>query len=133
SNYLSTTIGTGTAMKLGDSAVNNRTLSAPGLPVLLQGKAAQEVVVQGTIDPALIAVYDSLNHTKSPEFKEGAFELSNKGVIHIQPGLSTSTDSLKLHLKDASLLEHNTIYLVPIKLKIVSGQAQLKSKYMFVK
>lgn len=133
SNYLSTTIGSGTAMKLGDSAVNNRTLSAPGLPVLLQKEATQEVVVQGTIDPSLVAVYDSLNHTKSPVFKEGAFELSNKGVIYIESGLSTSTDSLKLHLKNASLLEHNTIYLVPIKLKVVSGQAQLKSKYMFVK
>src|SRR5690606_41141685 len=80
SDLLSTTIGSGTAMKLGDSAVNNRTLSAPGLPVLLQKEATQEVVVQGTIDPSLVAVYDSLNHTKSPEFRSEERRVGKKTI-----------------------------------------------------
>jgi len=133
SNYLSSNIGSATAMKLGDTTVNNRTLIPAGLPVLLESAASEDIQVQGKIDVSLLSVYDSLQHTKSPIFPEDAFGLSNDGKITVKSGSATSSDSLMVELKKATRLKHNETYLVPIKLKILSGNSKLKSSYMFVK
>ncbi|MGV6944678.1 discoidin domain-containing protein [Sphingobacterium kyonggiense] len=132
-HYPNSTVGKATAMKVGDLATNNRTLFAPGLPILLNERASADIQVQGNIDVSLISIYDSLNHVKSPVFSEGAFELENNGLITVKEGYENSTDSLKVLLKDASKLTNNTVYLIPIKLQVQSGNASLKSRYMFVK
>ncbi|WP_313261133.1 discoidin domain-containing protein [Sphingobacterium sp.] len=133
SNYLSSNIGNATAMKLGDSAVNNRTLAPAGLPVLLESAASEDIHVQGKIDLSLLSIYDSLQHTKSPTFPGDAFKLADEGKITVESGLSESTDTLKVELNNATHLKHNEIYLIPIKLKVLSGNSKLKSSYMFVK
>ncbi|SUJ26761.1 Domain of uncharacterised function (DUF1735) [Sphingobacterium spiritivorum] len=86
-------------------------------PVLLTRAFGQDVQVVATIDTSLLAEYDRINKTKSPEIPAGAFLLKNNGQIRIPAGQERSADSVQLGLGEAvSKLDFTKQYVVPIRL-----------------
>lgn len=131
--YLSSSVGKGTAVYLGETSLKNKTDYPAALPIFLKEKASGSVTIKASIDKSLIKIYDSLYHTKSLDFPDNAFVLANNGTLTIEQGQVESKDSIKLLLNNGTGMEKNVVYVVPVRLDAQSAQSNLKSKYIFLK
>ncbi len=105
----------------GDSllVLRNTIISGSGaaFPVLITRSFDKDVQVTAAIDTSLIRIYDSTNNTKSPSLPDGAFTLVNKGTVTIQASKTTSGDSIRVQLADATKLKTGiNTYIVPVVL-----------------
>ncbi|MGJ1285833.1 BT_3987 domain-containing protein [Sphingobacterium spiritivorum] len=97
-------------------------------PVLLTRAFGQDVQVTATIDTSLLAEYDRINKTKSPEIPAGAFLLKNNGQIRIPAGQERSADSVQLSFGDgAANLDFTKQYVVPIRLISTNANVPLST------
>ncbi|MGJ1262458.1 BT_3987 domain-containing protein [Sphingobacterium spiritivorum] len=97
-------------------------------PVLLTRAFGQDVQVTATIDTSLLAEYDRINKTKSPEIPAGAFLLKNNGQIRIPAGQERSADSVQLSFGDgAANLDFTKQYVVPVRLISTNANVPLST------
>ncbi|WP_440133921.1 DUF1735 domain-containing protein [Chitinophaga sancti] len=120
-SYKYSYIETGSAIRLNGATSGNTTLTYRGFPVSLAGSASGETVVTATIDTSLIAAYNTLYNESNPSIDTKAFRPSFNGTFRIAANEKTAADSLYILLNDASGLENNTLYLVPVRLSANNG------------
>ncbi|UYQ93820.1 DUF1735 domain-containing protein [Chitinophaga horti] len=94
---------------------------------------AVAVTASVSANAALLQIYDSLYHTKSPLFAEGAFATVNGGKCIIPTGKYTSPDSICILPSSLPAMAVGSYrYVVPVTLTSIPADV-LKSKIMFVK
>ncbi len=108
-------------------------------PVFISRPFDRDVVVTAKIDPSLVSYYDTINKstgTPSPQLNPAAIELSNEGKVLIKAGSISSDDSIRVLIKDPSLLKTGVLtHIVPVVLDAASGSVpvSLNRRMMFVK
>ncbi|MFD2286680.1 DUF1735 domain-containing protein [Pedobacter petrophilus] len=93
-----------------------KTTNFIGIPVLLTEKSKVADTIVATVDPSLIAEYNTQHGEQNPVFPEGAFGLSNNGRFPLAAGETQSKDSLFVTLKNGTGLKGQAVYLIPVRL-----------------
>lgn len=97
--------------------------SNSAFPVKLTKSFQKDLQVTMAIDPTLAIQYDSAKGTgiSLPTIPVGALDLANNGALTIKAGQEQSQDSVKVIVKNASLLVKGARYLVPITIAKTDG------------
>ncbi|MCD0487802.1 DUF1735 domain-containing protein [Pedobacter sp. MC2016-14] len=103
-----------------------------GMPIMLSQSAGSQDTVTATIDPSLVATYNSLHNERNPVVPVGAFTVSNNGKFPVAAGESQLKDSLHVTLVNGTVLVDRTVYLVPVRLS-TKGNAKLSSEVVYIK
>lgn len=93
-------------------------LAAPnsGFPATITRPFTKDVKVSGMIVEDLLARYDSINGTTSPELPSGMFKLKNN-LVTIPAGETTSVDSFYIDIADISKMSVDVNqFIIPIEI-----------------
>lgn len=103
-----------------------------GQPIELTKSSNSADTIIVTVDPTLIAAYNSQHHENNPVFGSGVFGVAKNGVFPVLPGASQSRDSLHVTLLNGNSLRDNAVYLVPVRLSSRKG-AQVRTAVQYFK
>lgn len=108
-------------------------------PVFISRAFNKDVQVTARIDPSLVTVYDNITNgiaTPSPVLDPAAVALANGGKIVIKSGSTASADSIRVLIKDPSLLATGArTHVIPVVLEAATENipVSVSRKIMFVK
>lgn len=108
-------------------------------PVFISRPFNRDVVVTAKIDPSLVSYYDTISNSTgapSPVLNPGSVALANEGKVVIKAGNLSSDDSIRVLVKDPSLLKTGALtHIVPVVLEAASENVpvSLNRRLMFLK
>lgn len=130
-DYSSSQVGKANAIVIQGVSYGDTTTAIPSVPIFLNRAESHNVTIKAEIDTSLIASYNQMYSTQYNLISSAAFKLGNNS-IEIPAGQTQSTDSFRIYLQSAALLNVGVApYLIPLRL--TSSDGSLQKSIAFVK